>query len=78
VFVRLLDQIPVSNDEDLTVKVTEKSRDFATLPERDAETNKARGVLEWRFPLAAKSNEDVRFAFEARHPKSKEAYGLGE
>jgi uncharacterized protein (TIGR02231 family) len=76
--VRLIDQLPVSNDEDLTVKVTEKSRDFATLPDRDAETNKARGVLEWRFPLAAKTNEDVRFAFEVRHPKSKDVYGLGE
>jgi len=76
--VRLIDQIPVSNDEDLTVKVTEKSRDFATLPDRDAETNKARGVLEWRFALGAKSNEDVRFAFEVRHPKSKDVYGLGE
>ena len=45
---------------------------------RDAETNKARGVLEWRFPLAAKANQDLRFGFEVRHPKGREMGGLGE
>jgi uncharacterized protein (TIGR02231 family) len=69
--VRLLDQVPVSDDEDLTVKVTEKNLDFAALPARDAETNRARGVLEWRFGLKAKSDVDVRFAFEVRHPKDR-------
>ncbi len=76
--VRLLDQIPVSNDEDLTVEVTSNSLALAKLPTRDAETAKARGVLEWRFPLAAKANQDVRFAFEVRHPKDREVGGLGE
>jgi uncharacterized protein (TIGR02231 family) len=78
IHVRLLDQVPVSDDEDLVVKVLEQSRDFAKLPDRDAETNKARGVLEWRYDLAAKTDDDVRFTFEVRHPKSKEAYGLGD
>jgi len=76
IHVRLLDQIPVSNDEDLVVKVTQQSMDFAKLNDRDAETNKARGVLEWRFPLAAKSSADVRFAFEVRHPRAKEMSGM--
>lgn len=76
--VRLLDQVPVSNDEELTVKLTETSTPLAQLPPRDAETNKARGILEWRFPLAPKASQDVRFAFEVEHPRSKDVSGLGE
>jgi uncharacterized protein (TIGR02231 family) len=76
--VRLLDQMPVSNDEDLTVKLGDTSLPLAQLPPRDAETNKARGVLEWRFPLAAKESQDLRFGFEVRHPRSREMGGLGE
>jgi uncharacterized protein (TIGR02231 family) len=74
--VRLLDQVPVSNDEDLVVKVLEQSLPFAKLPDRDAETNKARGVLEWRCGLPPTPSQDVRFAFEVRHPKSMTAWGL--
>ncbi len=76
--VRLLDQIPVSNDEDLEVKLLDTSLALAQLPPRDAETNKARGVLEWRFGLAKKGATDVRFSFEVRHPRDKEAGGLAE
>jgi uncharacterized protein (TIGR02231 family) len=76
--VRLLDQVPVSNDEDLTVTVTDPSRAFATLPPRDEETNKARGVLEWRFPVASHGTEELRFGFEVRHPKGRQMGGLGE
>ncbi len=74
--VRLLDQIPVSDDEDLKVRVTEQSLDFAKLPDRETETNKARGVLEWRFPLSAKTDVDVRFAYEVRRPKGREVVGM--
>ena len=76
--VRLLDQLPVSNDEDLGVKMTETNLALATLPPRDAETNQARGVLEWRFALAAKGTVDVKFAFEVRHPKGRDVWGLGD
>jgi uncharacterized protein (TIGR02231 family) len=76
--VRLLDQLPVSNDEDLTVKLTDASIAPAQLPARDEETNRARGVLEWRFPLAAGASQDLRFGFEVRHPKDREIGGLGE
>jgi uncharacterized protein (TIGR02231 family) len=76
--VRLLDQVPVSNDEDLTVTITSSSHDQATLPDREAETNKARGVLEWHFPVAAKKDTEVRFAFEVRHPRSRPMAGLGD
>lgn len=76
--VRLLDQLPVSNDEELTVKLANTSLALADLPPRDAETNKARGVLEWRFPLGPKASEDLRFGFEVRHPRSREMGGLGE
>ena len=44
----------------------------------DGRVLRARGVLEWRFQLGPKTDADVRFAFEVRHPRSKEVYGLGE
>jgi uncharacterized protein (TIGR02231 family) len=76
--VRLLDQLPVSNDEDLRVTMSSSSLAQATLPDRDAETNKARGVLEWHFPVAAQKDREVKFAFEVRHPRSRDMVGLGE
>jgi uncharacterized protein (TIGR02231 family) len=76
--VRLLDQLPVSNDEDLAVKLTYSSMDQATLPDRDAETNKARGTLEWHFSVAAQKDREVKFAFEVRHPRSRQMAGLGD
>ena len=74
--MRLLDQVPVSRDEELEVEVTEKSMEFAKLPDREAETNQARGVLEWRFPLAAKKDLDLRFAFRVTFPKGRVVTGL--
>jgi uncharacterized protein (TIGR02231 family) len=74
--VRLLDQVPVSNDEDLEVKITSTTLELAKLPPRDAETNKARGILEWRFPVAPKAAFDLRFAFEVRHPRAQDVSGL--
>lgn len=76
--VRLLDQVPVSDDEDLVVKLLETNLDLASLPDREAETNKARGILEWRFRVAPQSQADVRFSFEVRHPRGREPVGLGE
>jgi len=76
--VRLLDQLPVSNDEDLRVTMSSTSLAQATLPDREAETNKARGVLEWHFPVAAQKDREVKFAFEVRHPRSRDMVGLGE
>lgn len=76
--VRLLDQLPVSNDEDLTVALSSTSMDQAKLPDRDAETNKARGVLEWHFPVASQKEREVKFAYEVRHPRSRPMTGLGD
>ena len=76
--VRLLDQLPVSNDEELKVTMNKTSLPLARLADRDAETNKARGVLEWRFNLPPKSDQEIRFDFEVRHPKGMDVSGLGE
>ena len=76
--VRLLDQIPVSADEDIEVELTETSLAFAKLPEREEETNKARGVLEWRFGVAAQAKQEVRFAFTVTHPKSTPIVGFDD
>ncbi|MCG3133432.1 MAG: hypothetical protein HMLKMBBP_00600 [Planctomycetes bacterium] len=67
--VRLLDQVPVSGDEELKVAITQNSAPLATLPAREAEDNKARGVLEWRFPVDPGKETDVRFAFRVTHPQ---------
>lgn len=74
--VRILDQTPVSRDEELKVEVTETSLPLATLPEREAETNKARGVLEWRTDVAARGELDLRFTFEVKHPKGRVLLGM--
>lgn len=73
---RILDQIPVSGDEDLVVKITESSLPQAKLPEREAETNQARGILEWHPKVPAGANVDLRFGFEVRHPKDQTPWGL--
>jgi uncharacterized protein (TIGR02231 family) len=74
--VRILDQTPVSRDEDLKVEVTETTLPLANLPEREAETNKARGVLEWRTDVGPKRELDLRFTFEVRHPKGRIIVGM--
>jgi len=74
--VRVLDQVPVSRDEDLRVEVKEPSMAFAQLPDREKEDNAARGILEWRLSLQAGNEADLRFGFEVRHPKSRTMVGL--
>lgn len=76
--VRLLDQTPVSHDEDLKVELTESSLALAKLPDREAETNKARGILEWRFPMAANAEFDLRFGFKVDHPKGRIVIGMDD
>lgn len=76
--VRLLDQIPVSQDEELKVETTTMSTQPAKLPDRDAETNRARGVIEWRFSIAAKQEFDLRFGFRVGHPKGRVIIGYDE
>lgn len=76
--VRLLDQVPVSQDEELKVETTTMSTPPAKLPDRDAETNRARGVIEWRFNVAAKQEFDLRFGFRVNHPKGRVIIGYDE
>ncbi len=74
--VRLLDQIPVSRDEELKVVVTSNSLPFATLGEKETETNKVRGVLEWAYSLGAGQETEIRFAWRATHPQGRIISGL--
>jgi uncharacterized protein (TIGR02231 family) len=76
VAVRLLDQVPVSRDEDLVVVVTSNSLPFATLGEKETETNRARGVLEWAFSLGAGQETEIRFAWRATHPQGRMLSGM--
>jgi uncharacterized protein (TIGR02231 family) len=76
--VRLLDQVPVSHDEELKVEITENSVALAKLPPREEETNKARGVLEWRLGVGAKQETDLRFAWRVAHPRGRTLVGFDE
>lgn len=74
--VRLLDQVPVSRDEELKVAITANNLPFATLGEKETETNKVRGVLEWAYSLGAGQETEIRFAWRATHPQGRIISGL--
>jgi uncharacterized protein (TIGR02231 family) len=74
--VRVLDQVPVSRDEDLKVEMKDLTQPLAKLEAREEETNKVRGILEWRFGVAAKQTTDLRFGFRVAHPRDRTILGM--
>ena len=60
--LRLLDEIPVSEEKEITVKVLETSG--AKLDERS-------GKLTWLLTLASGANQRLRFSFQVDYPKDK-------
>lgn len=67
VTLQLQDQIPVSQDEDITVKLIEKSG-----ASHDEET----GKLTWNIRLAPGKTEKIRLVFSVKHPKKKNVPGI--
>jgi uncharacterized protein (TIGR02231 family) len=60
------DQIPVSTDKEIEVKLTDKGN--ATLDE-------ATGKLTWKLDLAPEKSQIIKFSFEVKHPKDKPLTG---
>ncbi len=60
------DQIPVSTDKEIEVKLTDKGN--ATLDE-------ATGKLTWKLDLAPEKSQIIKFSFEVKHPKDKQLTG---
>lgn len=60
------DQIPVSTDKEIEVKLTDKGN--ATLDE-------ATGKLTWKLDLAPEKSQTLKFSFEVKHPKDKQLTG---
>lgn len=61
--VRVLDQVPISEEKEIQVKVLETSG-----AKLDAQT----GKLTWVVPLAANTNKVLQFSFEVEYPQGKE------
>jgi len=63
----LQDQIPVSMDEDITIKVEEDS---------GGELKKESGILTWRLNLAPAETKKIKLIFSVKHPKKKTVPGI--
>lgn len=62
------DQIPVSTDKDIEIKLTANPN--------NANYDAAEGKLIWRINLEPNKSETLRFGFELKHPKNKLINGL--
>ncbi len=60
--IRILDQVPISEEKEISVKVLETSG--AQLDERS-------GKLTWVLPLASGASQRLRFSFQVDYPKDK-------
>ncbi|MEM7039588.1 MAG: DUF4139 domain-containing protein, partial [Bacteroidota bacterium] len=65
--LHLEDQIPVSQDKDITVKLIEQD---------GAKYNEATGKLEWDLELDPKATVELKLVFSVKHPKNKVVPGL--
>lgn len=63
----LQDQIPVSMDEDITIKVEESS---------GGELKKETGIMTWRLNLAPAETKKIKLIFSVKHPKKKTVPGI--
>lgn len=67
VSLRLEDQVPISQDKNIVVKVEETS---------GANMNKETGMLEWDIELGPSETKEVTLVFSVRWPKNKVVPGL--
>ncbi len=73
---QILDQLPVSNDADLEVELTEFTLKQAKLGKELQENNDARGILEWHLNLQPGDEKELRFGFQVRHPSGMKLRGM--
>ena len=67
VVLRLEDQVPISQDKNIVVKVEEIS---------GASRNEDTGMLEWDMELGPSESKEVTLVFSVRYPKNKVVTGL--
>ncbi|MFY7733171.1 MAG: DUF4139 domain-containing protein [Bacteroidia bacterium] len=60
------DQIPVSTDKEIEVKLTDKG---------NANLDEATGKLTWKLDLTPEKSQIIKFSFEVKHPKDKPLTG---
>lgn len=60
------DQIPVSTDKEIEVKLTDKG---------NAYLDEATGKLTWKLDLAPEKSQIIKFSFEVKHPKNQQITG---
>ena len=60
--IDILDQVPISQSDDIEVKILEIS---------DAETNDIKGELKWNFNLKPGESRKIRISFSIKYPKTK-------
>lgn len=65
--LRLADQIPISQDKDITIKLEEKSK---------ARLNQDTGKLVWDLELAPQETKTLKLVFSVKYPKNKPVRGL--
>lgn len=56
------DQVPISNDKDIKVDITNKGK---------AELKEPTGALIWKFDLPGKTSKKLNFAYNVQYPKDK-------
>ena len=61
--VELKDQIPVSTDKEMTIKMLDKD---------GAELNIETGILTWNLKLNSNETKKIRFGFKVKYPKDKQ------
>jgi len=61
--IEIEDQVPISDDKDVTVQVDEKS---------NANYDEKTGILNWRFQLAPNKNKEINLGFSIKYPKDKQ------
>jgi len=66
--VRLLDSVPVSEQEDLKITMTARPQPTET------DVKGKRGILAWEFSLAAGASQQIDLGYEAQWPPEKEVY----
>lgn len=65
--IELFDQLPVSQDEDITVKVEEID---------GGKHDEATGKVSWKLSLAPAETKTIKFIFSVKHPKKKTVPGI--
>ena len=60
--ITVTDQIPVSNNKDIEVELTENE---------NGDLDEKTGIIEWNFELASGEKKELKFTFTVKHPRKR-------